>query len=293
MKPVVFYHKSCADGFGAAYAAWKYLDEDADFVPVGYGDIKSLLDVDLLGPIMGRVVYILDFSFPREVMDYIDTHALHMVWIDHHKTAFEMWLPNEPFTDNSSFTDYDDKRTIILDNRNSGAMLTWMYFAGHTRGESPMLFKYIDDYDRWQFKLEGTKPFSKGLWSTTPWTFEQWDKLDAEALVETGETLLRDHTARVSKHVEHSRMCSINGRMGLAINAPGYVSSDAGHELAVASGTYGMTYHIDDKLVVKGSLRSNGDYDVSVLAKTLGGGGHKSASGFECSIDQLLQLLAA
>lgn len=30
MKPLVLYHASCADGFGAAFAAWLVLGDDAD-----------------------------------------------------------------------------------------------------------------------------------------------------------------------------------------------------------------------------------------------------------------------
>ena len=35
------------------------------------------------------------------------------------------------------------------------------------------------------------------------------------------------------------------------------------------------------------SLRSVGDYDVSAIAKTFGGGGHRNAAGFEVSFDRL------
>jgi len=173
-------------------------------------------------------------------------------------------------------------------------MIAWCFF---TDAPTPMLIRHIDDYDRWQLKHEWTKDFNKALWCLAPWNFEQWDLIanytgeQYVAFVSMGSALLRDHSARVSKHVEHSRMCSIAGKPGRAINAPGYVSSDAGHELAVQSGTYGMTYTVDDHLMVKVSLRSNGDYDVSALAKTLGGGGHRNAAGFECTLNQLINLL--
>ena len=35
------------------------------------------------------------------------------------------------------------------------------------------------------------------------------------------------------------------------------------------------------------SLRSVGDYDVSAIAKTFGGGGHRNAAGFEVALDRL------
>jgi nanoRNase/pAp phosphatase (c-di-AMP/oligoRNAs hydrolase) len=36
------------------------------------------------------------------------------------------------------------------------------------------------------------------------------------------------------------------------------------------------------------SLRSNGDYDVSAIAKVFGGGGHKNAAGFEVPLSTLI-----
>lgn len=300
-KPIIFYHAACADGFGAAYSAWKHFGDNAEYVAVKYGDVKDTADLVKISPAIAidREVFILDFSFPHEVMVFIMANAKHTTWLDHHKTAFEMWVPEEPFTATSYHTQYDDVMTIKLDNIKSGAMIAWEHFHGNNYW--PMLIQHIDDYDRWVFKYADTKPFNKALWALAPWTFEQWDILVREtasprstyylSFIAQGDALLRDHTARVSKHVEHSRMCTIAGKPGLAINAPGYVSSDAGHELAVQSGTYGMTYTLDEHLMVKVSLRSNGDYDVSALAKTLGGGGHRNAAGFECTLNQLINLL--
>ena len=37
MKPLVIYHDHCTDGFGAAFAAWLKLGDDADYLPMAYG----------------------------------------------------------------------------------------------------------------------------------------------------------------------------------------------------------------------------------------------------------------
>lgn len=65
-NPVVFYHASCADGFGAAFAAWMAMGDKAEYIPIKYGQINSINDVDLLGVIKGRDVFVLDLSFPRD-----------------------------------------------------------------------------------------------------------------------------------------------------------------------------------------------------------------------------------
>ena len=37
-----------------------------------------------------------------------------------------------------------------------------------------MLIQHIDDRDRWQFKMEGSKELHAALQSYKPWSFEQW-----------------------------------------------------------------------------------------------------------------------
>lgn len=297
MNPVIFYHANCADGFGAAFAASQQWNNEAEYVACGYDFVRTLDDFDLLGQIKEREVFILDFSFPRDVTAQIIAEADHTTWIDHHKSAFDMWLPGT-WTPTSLYQMRNDKVHIMLDNCRSGALLAWDHFC---TDDAPLLIKHIDDYDRWAFKYPDTKAFNKALWSMAPWSFDQWERIQIETFnansrtyqnfIDQGEALLRDHNNLVSKHIEKSRTAMINGNKGLAINAPGYVSSDAGHELAVQSGTFGMTYTIDEHLMVKCSLRSKGDYDVSALAKLYGGGGHRNAAGFECSVQHLINIL--
>ena len=75
---------------------------------------------------------------------------------------------------------------------------------------------------------------------------------------------------------------------GLAANCPSHLTSDVGHELANQSGTFGLLWRIDKDNTCICSLRSNGDYDVSAIAKAFGGGGHKNAAGFTIDIQTLL-----
>lgn len=316
MKPLVIYHDNCADGFGAAFAAWTALGEEAEYVAAQYG--KPLVFQDEF--LAGRYIYILDFSFPHEVMDVLFQVAKRVVWLDHHKTAFEMWckeyypgkLYTQPLVDTaSSRADNNDFRhTIILNDNKSGAMIAWEYF--HPDKEVPMLIKHIDDYDRWQFKLEGTKEFNKALWSYAPWSFTQWKNFfpeDAttlrdwkiEDLKKEGAAILRAHEANVQGVVKNSaRKCRISmlipntssedfGINGLAANCPPHLASDVGHELANQSGTFGLLWYINKEGKCLCSIRSNGNYDVSAIAKAFGGGGHKNAAGFEVEITTLLE----
>jgi oligoribonuclease NrnB/cAMP/cGMP phosphodiesterase (DHH superfamily) len=191
----------------------------------------------------------------------------------------------------------DSKHCVILDNNKSGAMLAWEFF--HPTVDAPELIRHIEDYDLWRFKISGTKEFNKALWAMAPWSFKQWDEsVCSEKLILEGAAILRAHDANVQSVVKGAtRKCSIQQpdstmRVGLAANCSPFLTSDVGHELANLSGTYGLCWHInkDGKCIC--SLRSNGDYDVSAIARTIGGGGgHKNAAGFETTIEVLLSWL--
>lgn len=326
MKPLVIYHASCADGFAAAFAAWLVLGDEAEYVPLQYGKI----DFDFEGGffnlggheadnpctfVAGRDVYILDFSFPRPIMDAIFRNAKKVVWLDHHKTAFEMWCGGIPEDGvyMCSIGGIDQGHFIRLHNEKSGAYLAWEYF--HPGTGVPMLIKHIDDYDRWVFALKGTKEINKALWSFAPWSFAQWQEIIDDdqygSMWSQGAAILRAHNQNVQSVVKGAaRKCEIpfdeeaaldcvEPRLewntggywmveGLAANCPPHLTSDVGHELANQSGTFGLLWCLDKDNVCKCSLRSNGDYDVSAIAKAFGGGGHRNAAGFQVDIQTLL-----
>lgn len=317
MEPLVIYHASCADGFGAAFAAWLKFGGDAEYAPMQYGketdQFFTLEDgtFDSDFNILNREIFILDFSFPRWVMDGLFSVAKRVVWLDHHKTAFEMWCEDG---ERSLCEQSNGRDEVILDNNKSGAMLAWEYF--HPGTEVPMLIKHIDDYDRWQFKLKGTKEINKALWSFTPWTFPLWQEIIDDdqygSMWSQGSAILRAHDQNVQSVVKNAtRKCEIpfdeegaldcveprlewnNGGYwmvhGLAANCPPHLHSDVGHELATQSGTFGLLWCIDKDNQCKCSLRSNGDYDVSAIAKAFGGGGHRNAAGFTTDIQTLLE----
>jgi len=287
-KSIVLYHDHCTDGYGAAYAAWHSLGDDAEYIGVQYGkDFDATVCID-------RDVYVLDFSFQRPVMETLINVSSRFVWLDHHKTAFEMWCPTE--RERFESVETMNASCIVLDNNKSGAMLAWEYFHA---SESPYIIDLIDDRDRWQFKLPDSKAFHAGMAASKPWTFEQWHDIHVnddsyDRVIGIGNVLLARIEQEVQGAAKKSRKCRIfmgyNHVEGLAVNATANLS-EVGHELAVQSGTYGMVYYIDADNKVKVSLRSNGDYDVSEIAKSLGGGGHKNAAGCEITLYQLQEFL--
>jgi len=81
-KPVtVIYHADCIDGFGAAYAAWCQFGDIANYYPIHHGQPWET------AKIAGHQVFILDFSFPPNVLESMAGMAISVTQIDHHVSA--------------------------------------------------------------------------------------------------------------------------------------------------------------------------------------------------------------
>jgi len=311
MKPLIIYHANCTDGFGAAFAAWCKFGDDAEYLPMSYGQ-----EIDR--PVTGRDVYVLDFSFDSETTAWLLNESTRFVWLDHHKTAFEMWAPDgerERYTDSNGTSVH-----ILLDNNKSGALLAWEYF--HPKKDVPDLILRIDDRDRWVFHYEDSKALHAGL-QRYGFNFIDWKyllrELDYSVVVQNGRTILNVYNDQIRDRVRVAKKCKVpnynvaqtivdehvaewelsesqaraemahlHALPGLAVNSTVH-ASEIGNELAKASGTYGLIWYYDAATGrANVSLRSIGDYDVSAIAKAFGGGGHKNAAGFNIDMPTLL-----
>ncbi len=310
-KPLVIYHANCTDGFGAAFAAWMKLGDGAEYVPMQYGADYSKSENTF--EVHGREIYILDFSFPRDIMDMLFAKAKRVVWLDHHKTAFEMWCGKyEKGMRVHENVGNPDVHELILDDNKSGALLAWEWFHGHK--DVPMLIQHIDDRDRWVWALDGSAELHAALGAMQPWSFEKWPDVFELAsdrgmldLYTEGAAILRaqkQHVERMAKQAQKCRIIKTESKpdgehweanvlvdaSGLAVNASLH-QSEVGHELANQSGTFGCVWYVGADNRVQCSLRSNGEYDVSAVARAFGGGGHRNAAGFETDIETLMSWL--
>jgi oligoribonuclease NrnB/cAMP/cGMP phosphodiesterase (DHH superfamily) len=261
-KKLVIYHGSnCADGFGAALAAWLKFKDTADYITAQYGDSPP--------DAFGKDVFILDFSYKRDVLIEMAAKARSIVLIDHHKSAMN---------DLAGMEEHLSK--IIFDMTKSGAVLSWEYFQGTA---IPTLFSYIQDRDLWQWELEGSKAVSAAL-QIIPKVFEEWEKLlQINVLVDLkfeGDIILQYQKCQLIDMLRDKiiPMQSIAGYVVPCLNTT-TLASEVGNYLAKDNpfaATYFETY---DKRIY--SLRStDGGIDVSEIAKQFGGGGHKHAAGF-------------
>lgn len=262
------YHKNCLDGFGAAYAVWKKFREDCEYLASSYNDPAP--------DVKGKEVYLVDFSYKKQVIDKMLQEAASVTILDHHKTAIE---------------DLSDMNLNgVLDESRSGAVIAWEYF--HPDKRIPDLLLFIQDRDLWKFKIYGTKAVTAGL-MTYPYEFDLWDKmirvrLTAD-LAKEGDAIIRKQEKDIAEIMALSpRKLKIAGKIVPAVNASYMFASDLGHILDKGEAFAAIYNDVPEGRCF--SLRSdeNGD-DVSIVAKQYGGGGHRHASGFIVSFKQALE----
>jgi oligoribonuclease NrnB/cAMP/cGMP phosphodiesterase (DHH superfamily) len=268
---IVYYHAGCIDGFGAAWAAWYALgEENVEYRPfkhssVSYATISS-----------DDEIYFLD-CLPETVGDLRDLLSLckHITIIDHHKTAIPIVSP---------FKGYPNLE-LHIDMKRSGAMMAWNYF--HPDIYPPKLIEYIQDVDIWNWKLEHTEAATESL-RTYEHDFAVWTTLmeNPEILIEEGVALIRYKNLRINQIIENMYLGNVGGYLVPIINTDSYISpllnrvcrENPEYPFAAAWNRAGE--------LVKWSLRSIGEFDVSEVAAKYDGGGHKNAAGFALPIDE-------
>lgn len=265
-RPLILYHAACADGFASCWAAWRKYGSDADYLPVRYNEPPP--PEALAG---NRQVFILDFSYPRDVILALAAANDRVVCLDHHRSAQQ---------DIAGLT--ADDLTITFDMAKSGARLSWEHF--HPTEQPSWLVDYVEDRDLWKWKLSksrevsaaiGSHPFDFGLWNDWHQNEYSW----FHDLAKEGSAILRYQSNVVASAVKNATETTIGGHRVLAVNATSLQSEIAG-ELA-AGRPFGACFVVNAQGRKVYSLRSrDGGIDVSEVAKSLGGGGHKAASGY-------------
>lgn len=256
---VVIYHANCTDGFGAAYSAWKKFKDDAIYIPMDHGGTYTIPEV------VDKDVYILDFSYPKDLYLEILSQAKTVTLIDHHQTAYE---------------NLKDCCGCHFDLSKSGAHLAWLFF--HPTLPTPRFINYIEDADILKFEFEDTKHFYHGL-HTLAYDFEQWEQLENEEflneLIVKGKGIHEFYLFQLEHILKDAKPVYLNGVAGLMINTNTLFASDIGFILAQRSGTFALVWN-ERSNMVKCSLRSVKGFDCSVIARRFGGGGQERASAF-------------
>jgi uncharacterized protein len=186
--------------------------------------------------------------------------------LDHHKTAMN---------------DLSGLTYALFDMSKSGAVLAWEHFFPGE--EVPELFRYLQDRDLWKKELPLTEEVFCGIQS-----FEKdlliWKELLEKPIAELaaiGTPILEERRTKVCEMADRFVWVVVGGYRVPAAFAD-WAYSDVANLLCqrYPQAPFAACWRfVNGKR--KWDLRSIGDFDVSVVAKGMGGGGHRSAAGFE------------
>lgn len=261
---VIIYHKNCPDGFGSAWTAWKKFGDKASYIPASYGD-------QIPEGIEGKEVYVIDFSYDAERLLLLESKASRAVVIDHHKGAQ---------------AHVEATKEHVFDLNHSGAYLAWRYF--HPENDVPLFIKYLSDGDMNIYSKPDAHPICTYICSTEK-EFAKWDDLSEELedsskreeVISKGNMLMRYRDFVIEPALNSIHFVDIAGTVIPAVNAtfPMDEKSYLIHRIYETHPPVAMSYRYDEG-EWKVSLRSDGTFDCTALAKQFGGSGHPGASGF-------------
>lgn len=269
MSTHVLYHNPCNDGFGAALSFYNRYKEDAYYHPVEYGSPMPEIPDE-------AVVFIVDFSYPMNVIEALCRRVAYVTILDHHATAkehFSEWL--------NDASKMPRNLSPTFDMNHSGAMLAWKYL--HPTLEPPMLLKYVEDRDLWRWNLPSSKEINAYIMSK-PMTFDSWNNMvseDPAKMALTGTVILSYENKQIEILASRAYKGYLAGYEVPVVNTQTYISGVC-HKLVEDTGApFSVAWFAREDKRIQVSLRSIGDFDVGAIAKRFGGGGHKNAAGFE------------
>lgn len=285
MQPnLVIYHGHCADGMGAAWAAYRHFGDNAEYRMGIYDEEFPTLDIFRM-----RKVYLVDFCYSAERVQQIASVASKVVILDHHKTAMNA-LSGVVLPINVAAN---------FDLSKSGARITWDYF--HTT-EAPNLIRYIEDRDLWLWKLDDSEAINAFIGSFG-FSLSEYDVLATELqspntfreAAHIGIYLVHKQDQMVEKICDKAYILLLKSSTGSKkvwfINTCSLIS-EVSNSLLLKEPTTDLVvgwFDMADKRIW--SLRSANKVDCSEIAKRYGGGGHPNAAGFvtskNCSLQEL------
>ena len=277
-KIYILFHRGCMDGAGARFAAWKKFGSRATYIDVQYREpLPEMED--------GSEVYILDFSYSRDILEQLNKRMSKLVVLDHHETAKN---------------DLQDLPYATFNMKKSGAMMAWEYF--HPEKSIPEILYLVQDRDLWQFQMPDTKKFHAGFQTRREY-MNDWEKAaDAsqegrylmQSIKNEGRLILQYEEAQIKtllsrvKYVRflHTRVGIVNSsvlkdELAEAI----YANKDNPVQAAIV---YTIEPESQKALL---SFRGAPDTDWSWVARHLGGGGHKRSCNAAVDLTTLQQIL--
>lgn len=279
----VLYHRNCMDGSAAKYAAYLVFGSRATYIAVQYNEKPPELD-------SGSDVYILDFSYSREVLEAWNARMNFLLVLDHHETA-EKDLAGLPYA--------------RFNMKKSGAMLAWEYF--HPGKTIPEVIHLVQDRDLWQFHWPQSREFHAGMQSRRENINDWYDVARSDdqgrylrdAIKAEGKIILAYEAATMESIIVpqvrvvrflHTTVGIVNSMTLRDETAQAFFDSQK--DLAGGKVTGMIVYFFDEKANnFKLSFRGVPGTDWSWVAKRLGGGGHKRSCNAVVDRETLNQIM--
>lgn len=277
LPTLCIYHGNCADGFSAAWVVHQFY---------GPGEVEFFAGVHGEAPpdVVDRDVILVDFSYPRPVIDRMLAVCRSMLILDHHESAEK---------DLEGVFEHPKVQGAFM-MQHSGAMMAWNWFFNNFPRDSrdqrpwvepPELLKHVEARDLWDFdRLENTREINAAMFSY-PYSFECWDWLmlerPIEDMVSDGAAIERKHHKDIRELIDVMATRTIIGGYDVPIvNLPYTMASDACNVLCREE-PFAASYYMDKHGQRVFSLRSDdAGLNVADIAVQYGGGGHAHAAGF-------------
>ncbi len=282
---ICIYHKNCTDGTTAAAVLLTKFPECKLF-PLDHNykeeDLENILkEID-----KNSVVYIVDFSLREGDTEKIIKKAKKVINIDHHIGVKERLEELSKKFPNFEF---------IFDNNRSGASLTWIYFYGEKN--IPEIIKLVEDKDIWTWKYgEKTKYANSYLIILTDKPEKVKEYIlnnNIDEIIKNGKIISEFTDYLINNFIERVREINIKiGQYTVKGWNTGLFQSEIGNILSTNLKQAVVLFSISGENV-KFSFRSTeGNSPTALeLAKILGGGGHKHASGASVSLKEFCNMI--
>jgi oligoribonuclease NrnB/cAMP/cGMP phosphodiesterase (DHH superfamily) len=284
-KIVVCYHGNCMDGIASAYCVYasKRYNPENVYLPLTYNkdkmeDIKKNLDKN-------SEIWFVDFSLSRSEILELSRLCKKVVVIDHHITAEE------------ELKDIKKKNIeVVFDMNKSGCVLVYEYLEKNKLFDETKpnieLLEYIQDRDLWKWELEDSKELNEALYDEVKdfnnlKDFETLEySYNKEELIKKGKMLLdtKDRIVKKRCYENNLKLVDVENVTFLMVNATEFIS-DVGNYICDKYNRPAIIFTVmPDKVLL--SFRSTDSMeDASIVAKKLGGGGHRNACGAHMSLE--------
>lgn len=299
----IFYHQikpgiDCADGSAASWVCHRYLQQQApppaiEIVGCAYNEPIPLVDPD-----WPRAIYIVDFSFPAEVLQAWLATGHQVTLLDHHKTAQQMLGGLlQPRSLEQIVFQRQGNLTLGFDMLECGATITWKYFF--PEHPVPLFLQYVRDRDLWLHQLPDTELVHLA-YTATGRSFEIYDRYYAlgadfvAVAVEYGQSVKQEKDRTIQQVIQRHQVGVIAGYPHIP-----YVYLQTDEESRYTSDICAELLRLYPQAFFTAACGTNHAWslrslptgaDVSRIAQAWGGGGHQTAAGLQTTDSHFFKL---